>query len=120
MAKVKVQSPSKTYSGVTAGVRFSDGVGEFDPKRQIAAARYFDRHGYTYKGAEPVEVESAGEQEAVIGNPGDGGSAASVEGLAERDAALGGDPGEGVPVTDGAPAAEAEAAPAAPKRAAKK
>lgn len=43
----KVTSPNKSYNGVSAGVRFVEGVGEFDPKKQIAAREYFERHGYS-------------------------------------------------------------------------
>lgn len=59
MSKVTVTSPVPDYTGVTAGIAFADGKGEFDPTRQHAAARYFDRHGYTY----PKPGDEQGESE---------------------------------------------------------
>lgn len=61
MSKVTVTSPNPNYTGVTAGIAFADGKGEFDPDRQHAAARYFDRHGYTYPAGESVGDEQADE-----------------------------------------------------------
>lgn len=94
MSKIKVKSPNEKYSGVSAGVRFVDGVGEFDPKKQAAAARYFERHGYTFTGAGKVEVEP-GLAAPQIGRPNDAASAAGDAEESQRDAALGADPGEG-------------------------
>jgi len=73
MSKVTVKSPSPTYTGITAGVSFVDGEGTFDPSRQHAAARYFDRHGYTYpRAAEQPETIEPAESEPESTEPADG------------------------------------------------
>ena len=117
MSKVTVKSPSPTYNGITAGVSFADGEGTFDPSRQHAAARYFDRHGYTYDrtpaaaepvveqpaSSEPAESEPAtGEQ---TGEPGD-------DSTATADAADADAPAESEPAT-------ADVEPAKPARSSK-
>jgi len=69
MAKVTVKSPNPEYSGITAGIQFSNGEATFDPARQHAAARYFDRHGYTYGEPEPVEADEPAEPVAAEQQP---------------------------------------------------
>jgi len=99
MSKVTVSSPNPDYSGVTAGIEFASGKGEFDPSRQHAAARYFDRHGYTYKGApKPVDDEQETDP-ATLGQSDDGAPDAAPDDAEQRDAALGADPGDGVAAT---------------------
>lgn len=46
MATTKVHAPNAGFKGEIAGVVFIDGVGELDDKKQPAARRYFERHGY--------------------------------------------------------------------------
>jgi hypothetical protein len=43
---VKVHAPNEQFSGEVAGVVFTDGVGELDPKKSPGAESYFERHGY--------------------------------------------------------------------------
>lgn len=42
----KVYAPSDQFKGTVAGVVFADGVGEYDPKQNLAAHGYFRRHGF--------------------------------------------------------------------------
>lgn len=46
MASTKVYAPSDEFKGTVAGVVFKDGVGEYDPKKNLAAHGYFSRHGF--------------------------------------------------------------------------
>lgn len=40
----KILAPNKSYTGISAGVAFSNGVGETEDKRLI---EWFHSHGYT-------------------------------------------------------------------------
>jgi hypothetical protein len=113
MSTVTVKSPSPTYTGITAGVSFVDGKGTFDPSRQHAAARYFDRHGYTYAApkSEPPLTAITPSEPAVIGAPDQGDPPAAPADAENRDAALGADPGDGVAI-DSETAAAVEPTPA--------
>lgn len=44
--KVTITSPNKDYNGVSAGVRFSDGVAVIDSVSNLAALEYFARHRF--------------------------------------------------------------------------
>lgn len=78
----KVTSPNKNYTGISAGVRFVEGVGEFDPKKQIAAREFFDRHGYSY-GTDAPEQPAAVKAAEVVDKPLEKNTVAELLAIAE-------------------------------------
>lgn len=46
MAKVTITAPNRDYNGVSAGVRFTDGIAVIDSEKQLAALEYFSRHRF--------------------------------------------------------------------------
>ena len=57
MATVKVHAPNPAFKGEVAGVAFSKGVAEVDPKEHAAAIGYFRRRGYGIGKAAKVEPD---------------------------------------------------------------
>lgn len=76
MATVKVHAPNPAFKGEVAGVAFSKGVAEVDPKEHAAAIGYFRRRGYGIGKAKaeqpsqpqrPVDAREAARQ--TVGTP---------------------------------------------------
>jgi len=63
--KTKIFTPSKTYSGVRAGVRFINGEGETDNKELIG---WFKSKGY-FIGARPQEAVDPDPKSAPVTGP---------------------------------------------------
>lgn len=64
MAKaVKVQAPVDGFTGVVAGVNFTDGFGETDNPN---ALNYFRRHGYGVGGEPPVVPAEEAEEDTTV------------------------------------------------------
>ena len=49
---MKIYAPNKDYAGISAGVHFTQGVGETDNPVSI---EWFRRHGYTLEEKQPTE-----------------------------------------------------------------
>lgn len=58
MAKIKVFSPVKNFSGVSVGVTFSHGVGVVE--EGSAAHKYFERRGYAFSLEEDQDSQAPG------------------------------------------------------------
>lgn len=56
MTEITVHSPNAAYNGVSAGVRFVDGVGKVDDKQNVAALDYFRRRGYALKSGDSAPL----------------------------------------------------------------
>lgn len=57
---MKVRTPNKSYTGVSAGVEFCNGVGETDDMHLLD---WFRQHGYDVDGSE-APVKKAGTKKA--------------------------------------------------------
>lgn len=64
MAKKTIESPVKDFSGLVAGVHFTEGKGSTDNEGAIA---YFERQGYTVSGHVDEEIK----RDYPLGDPSD-------------------------------------------------
>lgn len=58
MAKTKIETPVKDFTGTVAGVTFADGEGETDDPTALA---YFKRHGYKVGGKQSEKPQGTPE-----------------------------------------------------------
>lgn len=66
MSKYKVETPVRSYNGLSAGVPFSQGVGYTDSE---VAINWFKSKGYTVTELEETKKEETPQEETVVNIP---------------------------------------------------